>query len=101
MEDSVRWSLKVSQETDAALRSYLGHVGGRKGDLSRFVQEAVQAKLAATLLPEEKRKLARRPESRKDFAETLKEIRARTGKLTQARFETLVTQALAHARKPR
>ena len=45
MEDSVRWSLKVSRDTDEALRAYLGRTGGRKGDLSRFVQEAVQVQL--------------------------------------------------------
>jgi hypothetical protein len=39
MEDTVRWSLKVSRETDEALRAHLGRAGGRKGDLSRFVQE--------------------------------------------------------------
>jgi hypothetical protein len=38
VEDSVRWSLKVSRETDQALRAHLGRVGGRKGDLSKFVQ---------------------------------------------------------------
>ena len=47
MENPVRWSLKVSKETDAALRAHLGRTGGRKGDLSKFVQEAVQARLKA------------------------------------------------------
>jgi hypothetical protein len=40
MDDTVRWSLKVSRETDEALRAYLGRSGGRKGDLSKFVQQA-------------------------------------------------------------
>ena len=37
-----RWSLSVSQDTDASLREYLGAHGMKKGDLSRFVEEAVR-----------------------------------------------------------
>ncbi len=43
--NNVRWSIVVRQETDRALRSYLAATGGRKGDLSRFVDEAVLARL--------------------------------------------------------
>jgi hypothetical protein len=42
MSDAVRWTIKVSRETDLALRSYLGAQGMKKGDLSRFVEEAVR-----------------------------------------------------------
>jgi hypothetical protein len=39
---NARWSLVVSRETDKALRQFLAEQGGgRKGDLSRFVEEAV------------------------------------------------------------
>lgn len=41
MGEQARWSLKVSRETDIALRTFLAERGGRKGDLSRFVEEAV------------------------------------------------------------
>ena len=37
-----RWSLSISPETDASLREYLGAQGMKKGDLSRFVEEAVR-----------------------------------------------------------
>jgi hypothetical protein len=40
--DAVRWTIKVYGETDLALRSYLGAQGMKKGDLSRFVEEAVR-----------------------------------------------------------
>ena len=41
---STRWNLAVSTETDQALRMFLASQGGgRKGDLSRFVEEAVRA----------------------------------------------------------
>jgi hypothetical protein len=41
---SVRWNIAVSADTDQALRMYLaGQGGGRKGDLSRFIEDAVRA----------------------------------------------------------
>jgi len=42
MTDFVRWTIKVSKETDLSLRSYLGTQGMKKGDLSKFVEEAVR-----------------------------------------------------------
>ncbi|GAB1461617.1 ribbon-helix-helix domain-containing protein [Thauera sp.] len=43
---STRWNIAVSAETDQALRMFLASQGGgRKGDLSRFVEEAVRAHL--------------------------------------------------------
>jgi hypothetical protein len=43
--NNVRWSVVVPESTDRALRRYLGKQGMRKGDISRFVDEAVQARL--------------------------------------------------------
>lgn len=41
---STRWNVAVSTETDQAVRIFLANQGGgRKGDLSRFVEEAVRA----------------------------------------------------------
>jgi hypothetical protein len=42
VEKAVRWSIKVSRETDLALRTYLGARGMKKGDLSKFIEEAVR-----------------------------------------------------------
>lgn len=42
MDRSVRWNLKVSKEVDLTLRTYLGARGMKKGDLSKFVEEAVR-----------------------------------------------------------
>lgn len=99
MENPVRWSLKVSRETDEALRTHLGQVGGRKGDLSKFVQEAVQARLAAQTRKAGKQGPA--AGNREGLAAALAEIRARTRSLSRTRFEKLVAQAVAYARKPR
>ena len=42
---NTRWSVIVPEETDRALRSYLARSGTKKGDLSRFVDEAVLSRL--------------------------------------------------------
>ena len=42
MADLTRWTVKVSKETDIALRSFLAERGGKKGDLSKFVEHAVR-----------------------------------------------------------
>jgi hypothetical protein len=42
MAEAVRWTIKVSQETDLALRGFLGAQGMKKGDLSKFVEAAVR-----------------------------------------------------------
>jgi hypothetical protein len=42
--NTTRWNVAVSADTDQALRMFLASQGGgRKGDLSRFIEEAVQA----------------------------------------------------------
>ena len=88
MEETVRWSLKVARETDQALRAHLGQAGGRKGDLSRFVQEAVRQSLGLA---------ARAPER----TTSASRVRGRTQTLSHARFEKLVSEAVAYARKRR
>jgi hypothetical protein len=46
MSSSTRWNLIVSRSTDHALRRFLASQGrGRKGALSHFVEEAVQARI--------------------------------------------------------
>lgn len=42
--NSVRWNVAVSEDTDHALRMFMANNGGgRKGDLSRFIEEAVRS----------------------------------------------------------
>jgi len=43
MEEAVRWNVKVSKETDLTLRTFLGSRGMKKGDLSKFIEQAVRA----------------------------------------------------------
>lgn len=42
MSEQTRWTVKVSKQTDVAVRSYLAERGGKKGDLSKFIEHAVQ-----------------------------------------------------------
>ena len=42
MTEAIRWTIKVSRETDLALRTLLGAQGMQKGDLSKFVEDAVR-----------------------------------------------------------
>ena len=42
-EVAVRWNIKVSKDTDLTLRTFLGSQGMKKGDLSKFIEQAVQA----------------------------------------------------------
>jgi len=62
--NTVRWNIAVSPDVDQSVRMFLAaQGGGRKGDLSRFIEEAVraylleqavdQAKTAATGLGEQ------------------------------------------------
>ncbi|TNH42466.1 ribbon-helix-helix domain-containing protein [Photorhabdus luminescens] len=42
--NSVRWNVAVSADTDQSLRIFLASQGGgKKGDLSRFIEEAVRS----------------------------------------------------------
>ena len=45
MEEAVRWNLTVSKDTDLTLRSFLGSQGMKKGDLSKFVEDAVRRRV--------------------------------------------------------
>jgi hypothetical protein len=44
-EQAVRWSVKVSKDTDLTLRTFLGSQGMKKGDLSKFIEDAVRRRV--------------------------------------------------------
>jgi hypothetical protein len=44
MKPTARWTLTVSSDTDRRARRFLEEAG-RKGDLSRFVEDAVRSRL--------------------------------------------------------
>ena len=45
-----RWHLSIPDRTDRAVRTFLARTGGRKGDLSRFVDDAVRRRLLDLML---------------------------------------------------
>ncbi|MGC2161478.1 MAG: ribbon-helix-helix domain-containing protein [Silvibacterium sp.] len=75
---ATRWNLVVSSETDQALRQYLaGSGGGHKGDLSRFVEAAVQARI---------------------WELTVEQVKAKNADRPQKEIESIIDEALAWAR---
>ena len=40
-----RWNLSIPQKTDRVVRTFLARAGGKKGDLSRFVDDAVRRRV--------------------------------------------------------
>jgi hypothetical protein len=53
-EDQTRWTVTVSKQTDIALRTFLAQRGLKKGDLSIFIEEAVNWRIQE-LMPSETR----------------------------------------------
>ena len=70
---NVRWSIVVGKETDRALRSYMASKGTKKGDLSRFVDEAVRTRL---------------------FELTVKDVKDRSQAISQAEILETIEEAL-------
>jgi hypothetical protein len=58
MDDPVRWTVKVSKETDIAVRSFLAQRGYKKGDLARFIEDAVRWRVLDKTVAETKAKNA-------------------------------------------
>jgi Ribbon-helix-helix domain len=40
MDEPVRWTVRVSKDTDVAVRTFLAQRGMKKGDLAKFIEEA-------------------------------------------------------------
>jgi hypothetical protein len=78
MEDTIRWTVKVSSETDRSLRSFLGQHGMKKGDLSKFIERAVQKEI---------------------LTQTAAEVKQRNVELTGDQLQALIDEAVAAVRK--
>ena len=80
MEDSVRWTIRVSPETDQAVRLYLGRRGARRADLSRLIEEALRAQI---------------------FEKTVERVKRRTAHVGYAQLKAIVREAVQYARRTR
>jgi len=78
--DTVRWTLTVSKETDITLRTFLAQRGLKKGDLSKFVEDAVR---------------------RQVFNRTVQSVRERNAGVAVKEIEAAVDEALAAVRSER
>jgi hypothetical protein len=60
-ETTTRWTVSVSRETDIAVRSFLAQRGLKKGDLSKFIEEAVKRRVLDQTIAEARGKFADMP----------------------------------------
>ncbi len=75
-----RWNLVISEETDRSVRTFLAQTGGKKGDLSKFVEDTVRREL---------------------LRQNLKQIRERNSDLTAEQAQQLADDAVDWARAQR
>ena len=80
MAEQTRWNLKVSRDTDIALRTLLAGRGARKGDLSRFVEEAV---------------------NREVLRQTIRELRESNAHVDSEEIQRIVDEEVAAYRRER
>ena len=78
-DTTTRWTVSVSRETDIAVRSFLAQRGMKKGDLSKFIEDAVKWRV---------------------FDQTLAEARDKFADVPPAELESLIEEAVAATRKP-
>jgi hypothetical protein len=55
---TTRWTVSVSKDTDIAVRSFLAQRGMKKGDLSKFIEEAVKWRVLDQTITEARTKFA-------------------------------------------
>ena len=79
-EEAVRWNIKVSKETDLSLRAFLGVQGMKKGDLSKFIEDAVRWRV---------------------FHRTVQEIKARNANTGLDELQRIVDEAVDEVRAER
>jgi hypothetical protein len=80
MDETIRWTVKVSKSTDRSLRSHLAQKGLKKGDLSKFIEEAVRWRV---------------------FHQTVEDTKARNANVPQEEIEAAIEEALTAVRAER
>jgi hypothetical protein len=76
-DDTTRWTVTVSKETDIALRSFLAQRGMKKGDLSKFIEDAVRWRV---------------------FDQTVREVRDKFADLPPDELQAMIDEACASVR---
>jgi hypothetical protein len=75
---TTRWTVSVSKDTDIAVRSLLARRGMKKGDLSKFIEEAVKWRV---------------------LDQTIVEVRSKFADMPTAELESLIDEAITAVRK--
>jgi hypothetical protein len=57
-DTTTRWTVSVSKKTDIAVRSFLAQRGMEKGDLSKFIEDAVKWRVLDQTMAEPRGKFA-------------------------------------------
>jgi len=57
-DDTTRWTVSVSKDTDIKVRSFLAQRGMKKGDLSKFIEESVKWRVLDQTINEAREKFA-------------------------------------------
>lgn len=60
-DGTTRWTVSVSKDTDIAVRSFLAQRGLKKGDLSKFIEEAARWRVLDQTVAEARGKFADLP----------------------------------------
>ncbi len=55
---TTRWTVSVSKDTDISVRSFLAQRGMKKGDLSKFIEEAVKWRVLEQTMADARAKFA-------------------------------------------
>ena len=55
---TTRWTVSVSRDTDITVRSFLAQRGMKKGDLSKFIEDAVKWRVLDQTIAETRGKFA-------------------------------------------
>jgi hypothetical protein len=77
MGNTARWTIKVSRDTDISLRTHLAQQGMKKGDLSKFIERAVQKEI---------------------LAQTAADVKQRSADLSGEELEALIQEAVSSVR---
>ncbi len=77
-DDTIRWTVSVSKETDITVRSFLAQRGMKKGDLSKFIEDAVRWRV---------------------LDQTMAEARGKFSDMAPEDLETLIDEAVTTTRR--
>jgi Ribbon-helix-helix domain len=78
-DGTTRWTVSVSKEIDITVRSFLAQRGMKKGDLSKFIEEAVRWRV---------------------LDQTMTEARSKFADLPPDELEAMLAEAVSATRKP-